>query len=134
MVRAFWLLIAFSWAGQAFAGVQFQDYTIGADARFTLNLLVDGAPIQLHGALRDGDKVDVQQGLVTATLKSYRPKDSFTSIIVQVEGQDLASGFLLETSAHVVALNNAAITDRKALVASDLDGILAKLAEPKGKH
>jgi hypothetical protein len=72
--------------------------------------------------------------LVTATLKSYRPKDSFTSIIVQVEGQDLASVFLLETSAHVVALNNAAITDRKALVASDLDGILAKLAEPKGKH
>jgi len=134
MIRAFWFLITLSWAGQAFAGVQFQNYTIGADARFTLDLVVDGAPIQFHGALRDGDKVDVQQGLVTATLKSYRPKDSFTSLIVQTEGQDLASVFLLETSANIRVLNKQPITDRKALVVSDLDGIIAKLAEPNGKH
>ena len=137
-MRSLIFSVILGFAGQAFAGVAYQDFRYSADSRFTLSLSVNGEPVELKGYLRDGDKVTAKAGYVTAELTSYRTQlrpTSAVSIIVSVEGQDLSNLLLIDTSTQTQGLmSKEPIVDRKASIASDFEGILAKLMDPHGTH
>jgi hypothetical protein len=133
MFRVLTLTFCLAWAGQAFSAVMYEGFTYAADSRFSLSLRVDGQPVVLNGSMRYGDKVTVTQGLVSAELKSYRQESSVVSVIVAIDGQDMASLFLIDDSNNLHLLNKNPILERRASMAGTLEKIIAKLKDPKFK-
>ncbi|MGZ3721946.1 MAG: hypothetical protein ACXVA9_03385, partial [Bdellovibrionales bacterium] len=133
MVRSLILAVVLGWAGQSFAGVVCQEFSYQNSSKFSLTLSVDGSPVTLSGYLRFGDKVTVQQGLVSAEFKSYRQESSVVSAIINVEGQNIEgqkmSNLCLFDDVTLEVLTKNAIPEPRASMASSLEKLLAKLKE-----
>jgi hypothetical protein len=116
-------------ASAAWADVDLQRFAWRPDSRFTLTMYVNGNEIVFKGNLRDEQTAEVKQDAYTAVIKSYDKGESFLSILVTSDYDDMANLFILEGPKEFKRLGTAPLLGRKATLRSSLEAALTALQQ-----
>lgn len=129
-------VFAITTAAQAYAGVTAEKFSWENSGRFFLNITVDGKPMEIRGNIRSGETVQVpaSAGQPSAELRSYatsKDNDAALSVILTVDGNDIAQVILIQADKSLEILTPTAIPDRKATVNKDLEAVIGYLKTRK---
>lgn len=129
-------VFAFTFATKAYAGVTAEKFSWENSGRFFLDITVDGKPMEIRGNVRPGETVHVpaSAGQPSAEVRSYatgKDSDAAISVILTVDGNDIAQVILIQVDNHPEILTPTAIPDRKATVIKDLEAVISYLKTRK---